>query len=288
MGAVHDDLRRAVARETGFPLRLTFLGTGTSFGVPVIGCDCAVCTSDDPRDRRTRHAAMIECAGGRLLIDTPPELRLQLLREEVKRVDSVFLTHLHADHIHGIDDIRIFSTKGKGPVPTYVPDEMKAELVSRFPYIFDDSITVPKGTTKPRIRLHGYREGTPLKLLGEELVPFRVPHGPTDAFGFRIGPLGYVTDAKALPPAARAALEGVDVLVLNALWWGSPHPTHFNVEEAVEVALDVGASQTYLTHLTHRLDYRTLADALPPGIAPAYDGLVVDMPETGKERKDPS
>ena len=258
-------------------MRLTFLGTGTSFGVPVIGCGCTNCTSSDPRDRRTRHGALLALDGGNLLIDTPPELRLQLLSARVDRVDAVWYTHLHADHVHGIDDVRIFSTRGRGAVPTYVPDEMKPQMTMRFPYIFSDRITVPRGTTKPRLDLHSYREGVTLKVLGHDVTPFRVPHGPTDAFGFRVGRLGYVTDAKRLPATAREILGGVEVLVLNALWWGSPHPTHFNIEEAVEAARDIGARRTFLTHLTHKVGYRELAASLPAGVASAYDGLTVEI-----------
>ncbi|MGI9627604.1 MAG: MBL fold metallo-hydrolase [Longimicrobiales bacterium] len=258
-------------------MRLTFLGTGTSFGVPVIGCTCATCTSDDPRDKRTRHGALVELPECRLLIDTPPELRLQLLRAEVSQVDAVFFTHLHADHIHGLDDVRIFSTKGRGAVPAYVTQEMREDLVARFNYIFDPKAKVPMGTTKPRIDLHDYEAGVPLHLLGADLLPFRVPHGPTDAFGFRTKGLGYVTDACELPGPALEALRGVEVLVLNALWWGNPHPTHFNVEQAIAAAEQVGAARTYLTHLTHRVDYESLASRLPAGIEPAYDGLTVDV-----------
>lgn len=258
-------------------MRLTFLGTGTSFGVPVIGCSCANCTSSDPRDRRTRHGALLALDGGNLLIDTPPELRLQLLSVGVDRVDAVWYTHLHADHVHGIDDVRVFSTRGKGALPAYVPDEMKPQMKVRFPYIFSDRVTVPRGTTKPRLDLRGYREGGTLKVRGHDVTPFRVPHGPSDAFGFRVGRLGYVTDAKRLPAAAREILAGVDVLVLNALWWGSPHPTHFNIEEALEAALDIGARHTFLTHLTHKVGYRELAASLPAGVAPAYDGLTVEI-----------
>lgn len=258
-------------------MRLTFLGTGTSFGVPVIGCSCHNCTSTDPRDRRTRHGALLGLDGGNLLIDTPPELRLQLLGSGIDRVDAVWYTHLHADHVHGIDDVRIFSTRGRGAVPTYVPEEMRQQLTERFPYIFDDRVKVAGGTTKPRLALNTYTEGAPLRILGIDVIPFRVPHGPDDAFGFRAGALGYVTDAKRLPRRAMEILRGVEVLVLNALWLGFPHPTHFNVEEAVEAARRVGAQRTFLTHLTHKVGFRELSAWLPDGIAPAYDGLVVEV-----------
>ena len=262
-------------------MELTFLGTGTSFGVPVIGCSCANCTSSDPRDRRTRHGALLGLEGGNLLIDTPPELRLQLLAARIDRVEAVWYTHLHADHVHGIDDVRIFSSRGRPPVPAYLPGELLAQMKARFPYIFDGRVRVPAGTSKPRMTLRGYAEGVPLEVLGDEITPFRVPHGPIDAFGLRVGPLGYVTDAKGVPAAARAILEGVEVLVLNALWRGRPHPTHFNVEEAVEVAREIGARRTYLTHLTHFVGYRELLESLPPGIEPAYDGLTVNLKGSG-------
>ena len=258
-------------------MRLTFLGTGTSIGVPVIGCDCANCTSGDPRDRRTRHGALLGLEGGNLLIDTPPELRLQLLAAGVDQVGAVWYTHLHADHVHGIDDVRVFSTRNRGPVPAYLPEELLGQMRRRFSYIFDPACQPPKGTTRPQIRLHGYAEGVPVEVMGAEVTPFRVPHGPIDAFGLRVGRLGYVTDAKRIPRAAREILAGVEVLVLNALWRGRVHPTHFNVEEAVEVAREIGARRTFLTHLTHFVGYRELADSLPDGIAPAYDGLSVEV-----------
>ena len=263
-------------------MQLRFLGTGTSFGVPVIGCSCANCTSADPRDRRTRHGALLSLEGGNLLIDTPPELRLQLLAARVDRVNAVWYTHLHADHVHGIDDVRIFSGRGRGPVPAYLPGELTAQMKARFPYIFDARVRVPAGTSKPRIALRSYADGVPLEVLGAEVTPFRVPHGPIDAFGLRVGPLGYVTDAKSIPGGARDILDGVEVLVLNALWRGRPHPTHFNVEEAVEAAREIGARRTFLTHLTHFVGYRELADWLPPGIEPAYDGLTLELEESGR------
>jgi phosphoribosyl 1,2-cyclic phosphate phosphodiesterase len=258
-------------------VRLTFLGTGTSFGVPVVGCRCETCTSSDPRDRRTRHGALLEVPGGSLLVDTPPELRLQLVASGVDRVDAVWFTHVHADHVHGIDDLRVFTARRRRDLPVWAPRGMEDELLRRFPYIFDPTIRPAEGTTKPEIRLHPLREGEPVEILGERFLPLAVPHGPLTVLGFRVGALGYITDGKRLPAETMEALRGVRVLVLNALWWGNPHPTHFNVEEAVEAAREVGAARTFLTHLTHRVRHQDLLDRLPAGIEPAHDGLVVDV-----------
>lgn len=257
-------------------MKLTFLGTGTSFGVPVVGCDCETCTSSDPRDRRTRHGALLELEGGRLLVDTPPELRLQLLRAGVDSVDAVWFTHVHADHVHGIDDVRIFTVR-RGDMDAYVASEYRSTIERHFQYIFDDQFQPPEGSSKPRIRLHAFDVGERVDLLGRGFSPVRVPHGGCHTYGFRVGDLGYVTDAKSLPPEARATLEGVDVLVLNALWFGKPHPSHFNVEEAVEVARSLGARRTYLTHLTHKVRQAELDARLPDGVFGAYDGLTVEV-----------
>lgn len=258
-------------------MKLTFLGTGTSFGVPVVGCDCATCTSDDPRDRRTRNGALLDLPGGRLLVDAPPELRLQLVREGVRTLDALWVTHTHADHVHGIDDLRVFSARAGRPLPAYVPEPYLEELRARFPYIFDPSVLPPAGTTRPEIRLEAVHAGEPVDILGARFQPLRVPHGAVPSYGFRVGALGYITDAKRLPTEVARALAGVDVLVLNALWYGNPHPTHFNVEEAVEAARDVGAARTYLIHMTHRLRHADLAGRLPAGIEPAYDGLSLEI-----------
>jgi phosphoribosyl 1,2-cyclic phosphate phosphodiesterase len=262
-------------------LRLRFLGTGTSFGVPVIGCGCDVCTSTDPRDRRTRHAAIIESddAQRRILVDTPPELRLQLLRSKISRIDGVWFTHEHADHTHGIDDLRVFSARLGQHVPAWADAATAAALRQRFRYVFDPHYRPPDGTTKPEISLHTFTPGNAVHIAGFEMLPLELPHGDVTVFGFRAGPLGYVTDAKALPDAARSTLSGVRVLVLNALWHGNPHPTHFNVEEAVAAAREIGAERTFLTHLTHRLRHDSLAAALPPDIQPAWDGLDISIPD---------
>jgi phosphoribosyl 1,2-cyclic phosphate phosphodiesterase len=258
-------------------VRLTFLGTGTSFGVPVVGCDCPTCTSEDPRDRRTRSGALLDLPGGRLLVDAPPELRLQLLRERVDRVDAVWFTHTHADHVHGLDDLRVFSVRSSRSLPAHVSVTHAAELARRFPYVFDPSIRVPWGTTKPRVELRTFGGEDEVDVLGERFRPLPVPHGPMTVYGFRVGALGYVTDAKCLPPAVVEMLRGVRVLVLNALWWGHPHPTHFNVEEAIEAARTVGADRTYLVHLTHRLRHADLEARLPADVRPAWDGLSLEI-----------
>lgn len=260
-------------------MKLRFLGTGTSFGVPVIGCDCETCTSTDPRDRRTRHGAILESDDGsrRLLIDTPPELRLQLLREEVDRIDAVWYTHCHADHTHGIDDLRAFSIRRNEPLTAHADEACARILRARFDYIFDPSLRPPNGTTKPEIRLQTFRAGETVEIAGFRLLPLAVPHGEVHAYGFRVGDLGYITDAKTVPTQALEALHGVRVLVLNALWYGKPHATHLTVEEAVEIARELEAETTYLTHLSHRVRHAELLASLPDGIELAYDGLVVQI-----------
>ena len=260
-------------------MRLTFLGTGTSFGVPVVGCDCRACTSDDPRDRRTRHGALVDMRGGRLLVDTPPELRLQLLAAKVASVDAVWFTHVHADHVHGIDDLRIFTVRGGPSLTGYVAAEHRDILRNYFRYIFDDTIRPAAGSSKPRATLVPYEGGVPLEILGHEVMPVQVPHAQVHAYGFRVGNLGYVTDAKELPAQAVAALQGVDVLVLNALWFGRPHAAHFTIEEAVAASRVVGARRTYLTHLTHRVTQAELDLKLPAGVFGAYDGLTIEVDE---------
>ena len=258
-------------------MRLYFLGTGTSFGVPVVGCSCAVCQSADPRDKRTRHSALLEADGHRLLIDTPPELRLQLLRSAIPTVDAVWYTHHHADHVHGVDDLRVFSVRSGRALDVFASQECIDVLSRKFDYVFDSSLAPLEGTTRPEAALHALTPFETTVVEGFEMIPVPVPHGPVEVLGFRVGPLGYVTDAKEIPDRAREALEGVRVLVLNALWFGRPHPTHFNVEEAVDTALAIGAETTYLTHLSHRVGHQELLDSLPPGILPAHDGLVIDL-----------
>jgi len=260
-------------------VRLTFLGTGTSFGVPQIGCACRACTSADPRDHRTRTAALIEVDGRRVLIDTPPELRLQLVRARVDRVDAVLYTHAHADHVHGIDDLRAISVKQDGGLPAYGPAETMTELSARFAYIFDPTVRPPAGTSKPEMTAHPLEAGREVQVAGIAVTPIALPHGGQVVFGYRAGAVAYLTDAKEIPGAARGLLRGVQVLVLNALL-PRPHPLHLSIPEAVRAAQEIGASRTFLTHLTHDSLHAELLRDLPPGIAPAHDGLVVEIPSS--------
>lgn len=256
---------------------LRFLGTGTSFGVPVIGCSCATCRSDDPRDRRTRHGALLEADGRRLLVDTPPELRLQLVQAGVADVDAVWYTHHHADHTHGVDDLRVFSMVSGVPVPAYGSRTCVDEIRARFDYVFNNPAGPGGGIERPEGELHLLDPYKEIEIAGFRLLPLPVPHGPIESYGFRVGDLGYITDAKELPARTREALDGVRTLVLNALWFEIEHPTHFNVEEAVAVAGEIGAERTYLTHISHLASHRELERRLPAGVLPAYDGLTVEV-----------
>ena len=257
-------------------MRLRFLGTGTSFGVPQIGCGCEVCRSSDPRDKRTRVGALVESDGLRLLIDTPPELRMQLLAAGVDHVDAVLFTHDHADHTHGIDDIRAISVRRDGALPIYGPAETLASIAKKFAYIFDETMKALPGTTKPEGFALPLEAGMTTRIGHLDVLPVAVPHGRLRVFGYRIGPLAYVTDAKSLPDEVVAQLRGAEVLVLNALF-RTAHPTHLSVGEAVDAARRVGARRTFLTHLTHETSHADLAASLPQGIEPAYDGLTVEM-----------
>jgi phosphoribosyl 1,2-cyclic phosphate phosphodiesterase len=258
-------------------MRLTVLGTGTSFGIPQIGCACAVCRSDDPRDRRSRTSAIVEAGGGTILIDTPPELRLQLVGAEIAQVDAVLYTHEHADHTSGIDDLRMFSLKRRAALPVYGPAPCLAYLGDTYRYIFDDRFFVPDGTSKPRLALHPLDADVEVTVAGIPVLPIAVDHGYSTVFGYRFGDVAYVTDVKTVPPQARSLLRGVKVLVMSALWW-RPHPTHQSIPEAIEVAREVGARLTYLTHLSHETAHRELLERLPAGIEPAYDGLTLEVP----------
>src|SRR4026209_2679339 len=238
-------------------MRLTFLGTGTSFGVPQIGCDCAVCRSTDPRDKRTRSGAILEAGGSTILIDTPPELRLQLIAGGFSAIDAVVYTHEHADHVNGIDDLRIFSVRQRRPLPIYGPAGTLERVKASFNYIFDEAVRPYEGTSKPRLTLHPTEPGRSVTIAGIEVLPLAFEHGHLRVFGYRFGSLAYITDVKAIPEQEYPQLQGLEVLVLNALWRRF-HPTHLSISGAIAAARALGARRTYLTHLTHETGHAEL------------------------------
>jgi len=256
-------------------VRLTFLGTGTSFGIPQIGCSCAVCTSSDPHDKRGRTAVVVQEGGKAILVDTPPELRLAMVREGIRGVDAVIYTHDHADHTHGIDDLRALSGHHRGTLPIFGPADALERMAVKFDYIFRPDLRPIPGSSRPAVTTTPVEAGVHVNIAGMDVLPLRFSHGPTEVFGYRFGPIAYLTDVKEVPPAEREALKGLDVLVINALFHRS-HPTHLSIPEAVETALAIGAKRTFLTHLTHETGHAALEAELPPEVRPAYDGLVVE------------
>jgi phosphoribosyl 1,2-cyclic phosphate phosphodiesterase len=212
--------------------------------------------------------------GTRILIDTPPELRLQLIAAAIDRVDAVLYTHAHADHTHGIDDLRAITIRRSAPLPIYGPAETLDALAHKFRYIFDDDMRPLPGTSKPEGKAHVVEAGQGFSIADLDIMPVSVPHGSVTVFAYRIGPLAYVTDAKSLPSSAIALLRGASVLVINALF-RTEHPTHLSIPEAVAAAREIGAERTYLTHLTHDNFHANLEAELPRGVVPAFDGLTV-------------
>ena len=247
------------------------LGSGTSTGVPVVGCDCAVCRSTDRRNRRMRPGLRVETAGASLVIDTSPDFREQALRFAIDRVDAVLYTHPHADHIFGLDDLRIYNFRQHASIPCFGSAETMNRMRQIFTYVFEGG---QEGGGKPRLELVPVR--APFELLGLGVVPIPVAHGDMEVFGYRIGRFACVTDVNHISEASFALLAGVELLVLSALRY-RPHPTHFSLAEAIAVAQRIGARRTLLTHIAHDIDHGRLEIPLPPGIELGYDGLVATL-----------
>jgi phosphoribosyl 1,2-cyclic phosphate phosphodiesterase len=245
----------------------TLLGTGTSHGVPVLTCHCSVCTSPDPRNHRFRCSALLEYEGRAVLIDTATEFRQQGIRANLDHLDAILFTHSHADHIGGLDDVRVYSELQNQPIPCYGSVNCLEDIRRRFDYIFEPT---PWGGGKPRLDLIPI-EGA-LDLFGLEIQPVPVLHGGMGVLGFRFGNAAYVTDCNQIPRASMEMLRGLDFLVLDALRW-KPHPTHFNIEQALMVVDELRPGRCYLTHTTHDLEYVATNAILPPGVELAYDGL---------------
>ena len=253
-------------------MRVTFLGTGTSTGVPVVGCRCRVCTSSDPRNQRLRQSVKIEANGKHFLIDTSPDLRLQLLRYPIPRLDFVLFTHSHADHLMGLDDIRPFNFRQRESIHAFA-NPMTAKAIRRvFAYIWDASSQIGGG--KPQLELHEVEE--PFTHEGVDIVPLPVAHGDWTILGYRIGGFAYITDTNGILDETMRLLEGVDILALDGLRPAPRHPTHFTIGEAVAMAQRVGARETWLIHLAHEVDHAEVEATLPPGVRLAYDGLELE------------
>lgn len=256
----------------GMAMAITFLGTGTSQGIPLIGCDCAVCGSDDPRDRRTRTSALVSIDGRNVLIDASPELRLQCLANDVRRLDAVLVTHTHADHICGLDDVRRFNQMQAGPLDLYVGAAHLASLEKVFGYARADRAA--HNVDLPQLVFH--EVDSTFELFGERVEALVLPHGRFTVLGYRLGPLGYCTDLSRMPEEALARLRGVEVMVLGALR-PDPHPAHLSLDEAVGVARQIGASRTYFVHMSHHVGHAAYDGQLPEGMQLAYDGLRVQI-----------
>jgi phosphoribosyl 1,2-cyclic phosphate phosphodiesterase len=254
-------------------MRVRFLGTGTSFGVPAVGCGCAVCRSTDPRDFRFRASLLIESGGTVVVIDAGPEFRLQALRARISRLDALLLTHAHADHANGLDDVRPLTREGE--LPVYGNRETLAELRERFAYVFRKT---QEGGGKPRV---DFREAAgPLRAGSLEFVPVPVEHGELPILGWRTGSFAYLTDASRIPEPSFALLAGVRTLVVNGLR-RKPHQTHFSIDQAIDAARRIGASETWLTHMNHETSHAGLeeycaARGADVGARPAWDGLELE------------
>lgn len=254
-------------------MRVRFLGTGTSSGIPVIGCDCAVCTSPDPRDQRTRCSIYLEVRDRKILVDTTPELRLQAVAAGIKHLDAVLYTHAHADHIYGLDDLRSLNHMTGRRVPCYGALETLASLRRAFAYVFEPG---ESGGGKPRIDLHPI-DGI-LRLGDVAVEPIPVVHGQMSVLAFRFGAFAYATDASEVPAASRDRLRGLDTLVLDALQ-ERPHPAHLTIDQALEVIADVAPRRAYLVHMSHRVSHVEVSARLPAGVALAHDGLEIEVPD---------
>jgi len=253
-------------------VQLTLLGVGSSAGTPVIGCACKTCRSTDPRNVRTRCSAAVTLPGGEVvLIDTGPDLRQQALREGLSRVDAVLYTHTHADHLHGIDDLRAFCQLGRKQIPLYASPEHLRVISARFGYVLRDA-----GGHWDLPVLGGNEVTGPFRLFGVDVVPIPLKHGRSDIYGYRLGNAAYLTDVSEIPPSSLDLLRGLDVLLLDCLRY-KPHHTHINLEQSLAYAGRIQAARTYLIHMTHELEYEEVNAQLPPGVQVGHDGLRLQL-----------
>jgi phosphoribosyl 1,2-cyclic phosphate phosphodiesterase len=254
------------------PMRITVLGSGTSVGVPTIGCHCEVCTSIDPRDQRLRPSVLISYAGRNVLIDTTPDFRTQALRARIEHLDAVVFTHSHADHLMGLDDVRPFNFRQRSGIPIYASLATMAAIQRCFPYIFD---TAKQESNVPKLIPHVI-DTAPFDVLGIPFCPVPVLHGSQTIFGFRFGAAAYLTDHSRIPDESMELLRDLDVLFLDALRY-KPHPTHSTVEQSVATVQRLEPRRAFFTHICHDLAHERDGSLLPPHIRLAYDGLEIDV-----------
>ena len=250
---------------------LTVLGSGTSMGVPTIGCTCRVCTSADPRDRRLRPSVLVEYGGRHVLIDTTPDFREQALRAGIRKLDAVLYTHGHADHILGLDDLRPLSFHSPGRVPLYVNHQTEQALRQVFHYFFDDDNPYP---SKAQVELKHIHE--PVELFGARFEPVAVLHGDDEIHGFRFGEAAYLTDMSDIPADSKAKLSGLDILIIDALRH-KPHPTHSTVENSLRLVEELAPKRAFFTHISHDLGHEETNAKLPPHVRLAHDGLRLEF-----------
>ena len=256
-------------------MKITILGSGTSCGIPMIGCECEVCRSNNPKNKRLRSAAYVQTAEGAFLIDVGPDFRQQALKHDIKRVDALFITHAHADHIAGLDDLRIFNFIQGGSIKIFGLPHILKEIRERFDYCFNPPQI---GGGVPQLELIPVEESFTLN--GTNITPIPVMHGRLPITGWRFDDFSYVTDASVIPKESMKKLEGTQVLVLNALRH-NPHSTHISLSEAVEYARKIKPEMTYFTHISHQLEHWSTNRALPPNARLAYDGMVIDIKKEG-------
>lgn len=256
-----------------FELSITVLGSGTSVGVPTVGCLCKVCTSEDSRDKRLRPSVLISYLGRNVLIDTTPDFRYQALRAGIGRIDAVLYTHSHADHIMGLDDLRPFNFMQRETIPIYASPTHLAYLKGVFPYIFDDG---PSESSRPRITAHQFDVDQPVRLFGLDFQPLRLAHGKGLSYGFRFGSAAYLTDHSDIPEESAAQLSGLDVLFLDALRH-NPHPTHTTVNQALQWVARFQPKRAFFTHISHDLGHARTEQQLPAHVRLAYDTLQISV-----------
>src|SRR5579872_2577856 len=253
-------------------MKITVLGSGTSVGVPTIGCHCDVCTSTDPRDQRLRPSILVSYDGHNVLIDTTPDFRTQALRARIARLDAVVFTHSHADHIMGLDDVRPFNFRQSGQIPIYASPETMEAIQRCFRYIWDDR---KRETYVPQLDRR-ILDGSPVDLFGVEFEPIPILHGTQTIYGFRFGAAAYLTDHSEIPPESMEKLRGLDVLFLDALRY-KPHPTHSTVERSSKTVELLQPRRAFFTHICHDLGHERAESMLPPHVRLAYDGLELDV-----------